>query len=218
MPLYEYHCPPCDIVFEELCSLGEAQTKKPCPDCGRKAPRIVSSFAISHSVSGEPYDPVTASRQNSRDPRPLCMQHSQIPLSCHMDEYSVKRFAAHTAGKGNEFDDSVARAKGSPQTAWASNSRPMHRRHMGTITTTGIRTVMTPTSGSTGTRRQKGSRTTIPIPIATGRGSKRRSSRRMRTKVMVTGLKGRPHGRPFCFVVYSGKGIEGRDVWQTLAW
>ena len=85
--------------------------KKPCPDCGRKAPRIVSSFAISHSVSGEPYDPVTASRQNSRDPRPLCMQHSQIPLSCHMDEYSVKRFAAHTAGKGNEFDDSVARAK-----------------------------------------------------------------------------------------------------------
>ena len=39
------------------------------------------------------------------------MQHSQIPLSCHMDEYSVKRFAAHAAGKGNAFDDSVARAK-----------------------------------------------------------------------------------------------------------
>ena len=38
MPLYEYHCPPCDLVFEELCSLGEAQTKKPCPDCGTKAP------------------------------------------------------------------------------------------------------------------------------------------------------------------------------------
>ena len=35
-----------DLVFEELCSLGEAQTKKPCPDCGKKAPRIVSSFAI----------------------------------------------------------------------------------------------------------------------------------------------------------------------------
>ncbi len=111
MPLYEYHCPPCDIVFEELCSLGEAKTKKPCPDCGRKAPRIVSSFAISHSVSGEPYDPVTASRKNARDPRPLCMQHSQIPLSCHMDEYSVKRFAAHAAGKGNAFEDSVAQAK-----------------------------------------------------------------------------------------------------------
>jgi putative FmdB family regulatory protein len=111
MPLYEYHCPPCDLVFEELCSLGEAQTKKPCPDCGTKAPRIVSSFAISHGASGEPYDPVTASRKNARDPRPLCMQHSQIPLSCHMDEYSVKRFAAHAAGKGNAFDDSVAQAK-----------------------------------------------------------------------------------------------------------
>ena len=28
-----------------------------------------------------------------------------------MDEYSVKRFAAHAAGKGNAFDDSVAQAK-----------------------------------------------------------------------------------------------------------
>ena len=28
-----------------------------------------------------------------------------------MDEYSVKRFAAHAAGKGNQFDDSVAQAK-----------------------------------------------------------------------------------------------------------
>ena len=28
MPLYEYHCLPCDAVFEELCSLGEAHTKK----------------------------------------------------------------------------------------------------------------------------------------------------------------------------------------------
>ena len=28
MPLYEYHCPPCDIVFEELCSLDEAQKRK----------------------------------------------------------------------------------------------------------------------------------------------------------------------------------------------
>ena len=111
MPLYEYHCLPCDAVFEELCSLGEAHAKKPCPDCGKKAPRIVSSFAISHGASGEPYDPLIASPKNSRDPRPLCMQHAQIPLSCHMDEYSVKRFAAHAAGNGNEFDESVAQAK-----------------------------------------------------------------------------------------------------------
>ena len=111
MPLYEYHCLPCDAVFEELCSLGEAHTKKRCPGCGKKAPRIVSSFAISHGARGEPYDPVIASHKNSRDPRPLCMQHSQIPLSCHMDEYSVKRFAAHAAGNGNEFDDTVAQAK-----------------------------------------------------------------------------------------------------------
>ena len=111
MPLYEYHCLACDHVFEELCSLSEASKKKPCPDCGKRAPRIVSSFAISHGASGEPYDPVVASQKNSRDPRPLCMQHSQIPLSCHMDEYSVKRFAAHASGNGNEFDDKISQAK-----------------------------------------------------------------------------------------------------------
>lgn len=111
MPLYEYHCLPCDSVFEELCSLGEASKKKPCPSCGNRAPRIVSAFAISSGASGEPFDPVIASQKNSSDPRPLCMQHSQIPLACHMDEYSVKRFAAHASGRGNAFDDKVAEAK-----------------------------------------------------------------------------------------------------------
>ena len=111
MPLYEYHCLPCDYIFEELCSLSEFSKKKACPSCGKKAPRIVSSFAISRGASGEPYDPILASQKNSKDPRPLCMQHSQIPLSCHMDEYSVKRFAAHASGNGNEFDDKVAQAK-----------------------------------------------------------------------------------------------------------
>jgi len=111
MPLYEYHCLGCDSVFEELCSLHEASKKKACPSCGKRAPRIVSAFAIARGESGEPFDPVIASQKNSSDPRPLCMQHAQIPLACHMDEYSVKRFAAHASGRGNAFDDKVAEAK-----------------------------------------------------------------------------------------------------------
>jgi hypothetical protein len=71
----------------------------------------VSAFAITQGVRGEPFDPVIASQKKSSDPRPLCMQHSQIPLACHMDEYSVKRFAAHASGRGNAFDDKVAEAK-----------------------------------------------------------------------------------------------------------
>ena len=51
MPLYEYHCPSCDLTFEVLTSLSEASKKKPCPECGRRAPRIVSAFAIASGLT-----------------------------------------------------------------------------------------------------------------------------------------------------------------------
>ena len=110
MPIYEYHCSICDRIFEDLSRLSDGQKRKPCPVCGKRAPRIVSGFAIATGVNGVPYDPVVAT-QRSGDQRPLCMQNAKIPLSCHMDEYSVKRFAAHALGNGNEFDDKVAKAK-----------------------------------------------------------------------------------------------------------
>ena len=109
MPLYEYHCPSCDLTFEVLTSLSEASKKKPCPECGRRAPRIVSAFAIASGGDNHRDSDAAAVAQQPRDPRPPCMKYPQIPLSCHMDEPSLRRFVAHAQGRGNEHDDKVAK-------------------------------------------------------------------------------------------------------------
>ena len=51
MPLYEFRCPACDRVFEELRRAGD-ETQAPCPDCGRDACRIVSLSAFALKGSG----------------------------------------------------------------------------------------------------------------------------------------------------------------------
>ncbi|MEW6297090.1 MAG: zinc ribbon domain-containing protein [Thermodesulfobacteriota bacterium] len=110
MPLYEYHCLSCDVTFEVLAPLSEASKKKPCPDCGRRAPRVVSAFAIASGGSSRQDTEGTMVARQPRDPRPLCMRYPQVPLSCHMDEPSLRRFVAHAQGRGNEYDDKVAKA------------------------------------------------------------------------------------------------------------
>jgi putative FmdB family regulatory protein len=110
MPLYEYYCLSCDLTFEVLTSLSEATKKKPCPECSRRAPRTVSAFAIASGGNGHRDGVAPAVAQQPRDPRPLCMRYPQVPLSCHMDEPSLRRFAAHAQGRGNEYDDKTAKA------------------------------------------------------------------------------------------------------------
>jgi len=51
MPLYEYRCPACDRVFEELRRAGD-ETEASCPDCGRPSPRVVSLSAFALKGSG----------------------------------------------------------------------------------------------------------------------------------------------------------------------
>ena len=108
MPIYEYYCLSCDLTFELLTSLGDATKKKACPDCGRKAPRTVSAFAIASGGNGGQANEMQTAAQQTRDPRPLCMKYPQVPLSCHMDEPSLKRFVAHQQGRGAEYDDKMA--------------------------------------------------------------------------------------------------------------
>lgn len=119
MPLYEYHCPSCDLTFEVLASLSEAQKKGPCPECGRRVPRVVSIFAIASGGSGEPnltprrglkHKEETAQKaaKKPKDPRPLCLQYPHLPLLCHMDEKAAKRWVAHAHGRGPEYDDKMA--------------------------------------------------------------------------------------------------------------
>lgn len=110
MPIYEYYCLTCDSTFEMLTSLSESAKKKACPDCGRKAPRTVSAFAIASGGNGHHEGATPLVAQQSKDPRPLCMKYPQVPLSCHMDEPSLKRFVAHKMGRGAEYDDKQAAA------------------------------------------------------------------------------------------------------------
>lgn len=110
MPLYEYHCVACQLTFEELSAMGESNKKRACPSCGKRAPRIVSAFAISSGTLDVHAGQQPRPTPQNQHQRPLCMRYPQVPLSCHMDEYSVKRFAAHSVGRGNEFDGKVARA------------------------------------------------------------------------------------------------------------
>jgi putative FmdB family regulatory protein len=113
MPIYECHCVACDYTFEVLAAVGQANRRHPCPGCGKAAPRIASTFAI---VSGGPVSKEAktggelggaknpaAKRRPAQ--RPLCLQNPHIPLLCHMDEPSARRWVARFNGRGAEYDD-----------------------------------------------------------------------------------------------------------------
>lgn len=55
MPLYEYHCPHCEIVFDALRSMSQADAPIACPQCtGMEARRLLSRFAaLSKGAGGE---------------------------------------------------------------------------------------------------------------------------------------------------------------------
>jgi len=111
MPLYEYYCMSCDFTFEVLTPLSESTKKKSCPECGTRAPRTVSAFAIASGGNGHHREEAAPAQQRPSDSRPLCMRYSGIPLSCHMDEPSLRRFVAHAKGRGAEYDDKMAKAE-----------------------------------------------------------------------------------------------------------
>src|SRR5271154_4270433 len=110
MPIYECHCLICDVTFEVLAPLSQARKTHHCPDCGRPSQRIVSAFAIASASAGVEREKQSTNRAPAKkDPRPLCLQHPHLPLLCHMDEPSAKRWIAHSQGRGSEFDDKRAK-------------------------------------------------------------------------------------------------------------
>src|SRR4030042_1932747 len=54
MPLYEYYCEHCNVVYEALRPIREASLPVPCPECSRDGPRIMSSFAAFTYRDGYP--------------------------------------------------------------------------------------------------------------------------------------------------------------------
>ena len=48
MPIYEYYCPDCEVEFEKLVKLSEANAVQNCPECGgRHTQKKLSAFATS---------------------------------------------------------------------------------------------------------------------------------------------------------------------------
>ena len=45
MPLYEYHCEPCDEKFEVLRAMSRGDDPATCPTCGGEGRRVLSVFA-----------------------------------------------------------------------------------------------------------------------------------------------------------------------------
>ncbi len=52
MPLFEYHCEPCNKTFEKL--LKKQEPEAPCPACSQPAQKAVSLFASSSTSCAAP--------------------------------------------------------------------------------------------------------------------------------------------------------------------
>ncbi len=54
MPIYEYHCPECDLKFELLRSISKADEDASCLRCRNVARRVLSRFSsYSKGSNGE---------------------------------------------------------------------------------------------------------------------------------------------------------------------
>ncbi|MBN1276330.1 MAG: zinc ribbon domain-containing protein [Deltaproteobacteria bacterium] len=45
MPIYEYKCRRCNLEFELIRPLSQADDKASCPQCGNECSRMLSTFA-----------------------------------------------------------------------------------------------------------------------------------------------------------------------------
>jgi len=51
MPLYEYRCDGCDEEFESIQSIAKRDDAD-CPECGKRARRLLSGFAVGGGGGG----------------------------------------------------------------------------------------------------------------------------------------------------------------------
>ena len=54
MPIYEYYCADCEIAFDKLLKLSDANVVQDCPECGgRHTHKKLSTFATSGGSAGQ---------------------------------------------------------------------------------------------------------------------------------------------------------------------
>jgi putative FmdB family regulatory protein len=141
MPLYEYHCPSCQLTFEALEPLRGARRPGTCPSCRRRAPRVSSTFSFAgHGTRSDGNARARSAAARATPERPLCLRYPQLPLLCHMDAKSAERFVAHVQGRGAQYDDGLAakeelrKKRGEPpaaETASGVHAHPHPHSHGG---------------------------------------------------------------------------------------
>lgn len=108
MPLYECYCGHCEAAFEVLVPLREWSAKsQPCPECGRRARRMLSVATLGSRAGGDALDaPPERSSANRSDVTRLSVPPPA--QFCWMDKPSTSRYAAYLQGRGAEYDETVA--------------------------------------------------------------------------------------------------------------
>ena len=109
MPLYEYLCSSCLKSFEALVPLSASQPGvQTCPTCGEPSRRILSAvnFALARQAP-----PLGQSRIRDNSPDVTRLRLPPAARLCWMDDRSAARLAAYKAGRGAEYDDTVAARK-----------------------------------------------------------------------------------------------------------
>ncbi len=107
MPIFEWRCAACELTFEGLAAAADAGRTRACPECGRRAKRIMSAarFAVKGAADGARPGAAAASA-GANDVTKL--QPPPWARMCWMDDRSAARFAAHKLGRGAEYDDTLA--------------------------------------------------------------------------------------------------------------
>jgi putative FmdB family regulatory protein len=106
MPLYEYFCSACARSFEALIPLSASkEPTQACPGCSLPAYRILSAVSIASVPRGR------AEAQDGRADPVTDVTRLKLPPSarlCWMDDHAAARLAAYKAGRGAEYEDTVA--------------------------------------------------------------------------------------------------------------
>ena len=128
MPLYEYLCGTCRMTFEALVRSGAShQEVHACPRCGEDSRRILSAvnFATERRTGGS-----LASNRRGGKPDVTSLTLPPAARLCWMDNESAARLAAYKAGRGAEYDDTVAaRKEHGLQQGESKGSDPGHPFH-----------------------------------------------------------------------------------------
>jgi putative FmdB family regulatory protein len=108
MPLYEYFCGACGMSFEALIAVSAPpHGSHACPECGEDSRRILSPVNFTREAANVVPQP----RSVDGNPDVTSLKLPPAARLCWMDNQSAARLAAYKAGRGAEYDDTIAARK-----------------------------------------------------------------------------------------------------------